>query len=477
MGSEELFTIPIQRTEAHQGGSIVCTSPAPQVYLLTWNSPPDNRLTSAFCSALMSALNIIEFGYPPGVLVTTSAISKFYSNGLDLELAISTPGFFEDELYFLWRRFLTYPMPTIALINGHCFAGGLMLAMHHDYRVFAGSKGYMCLNEIEFGMPLMAPMSSIFRIKLAPQVYRQLVLEAHRFDGKEALSAGLVDVVGDLHALLDFVRDKGLVKKGVTGVYGILKAEMYRESVTLLESGVGGASQLPALQAAEKKRKVEGTKWFRRACLSVPTVPTTAPAPIDLPEPALNSIRKAGVDLSNGYPCRPPRPLYLQDVYQIRNEEWKHDDAGARADESKSALLSAVELGEHYRKIEIRVPAHIEVAVIWPALFATERAAGFRNAGSAPWWHADLVCELQPAGITHPHNDTVPPVGGDTLWDNSRITIHNASWDYGGVHPKHGTRVTSFAEKPYFDPNAPTRRQALGLLHRGGCHLMGLPEG
>ncbi len=81
-----------------------------------------------------------------------------------------------------------------------------------------------------------------------------------------------------------------------------------------------------------------------------------APAPIDirikdfvepkkdtlgLPEPALNRLKKAGVDLSNGYPYRPSRPLYLQDVYQIRNEEWKHDDAGARAGKSKSALLSA----------------------------------------------------------------------------------------------------------------------------------------
>lgn len=44
-----------------------------------------------------------------------------------------------------------------------------------------------------------------------------------------------------------------------------------------------------------------------------------------------------------------------------------------------------------------------------------------------------------------------------------RITIHNASWDYEGTQPRHGTRVTSLAEKPYFDANAPTRRQALGL--------------
>lgn len=44
------------------------------------------------------------------------------------------------------------------------------------------------------------------------------------------------------------------------------------------------------------------------------------------------------------------------------------------------------------------------------------RPATFRNPGGASRWHTDLVHERQPAGITHLHNDTVPSVGGDTLW-------------------------------------------------------------
>ena len=44
-----------------------------------------------------------------------------------------------------------------------------------------------------------------------------------------------------------------------------------------------------------------------------------------------------------------------------------------------------------------------------------------------------------------------------------RITMHNASYDYQGLEPRHGTRVTSLAEKPVFEADAPTRRHALGL--------------
>lgn len=46
----------------------------------------------------------------------------------------------------------------------------------------------------------------------------------------------------------------------------------------------------------------------------------------------------------------------------------------------------------------------------------------------------------------------------------SRITIHNASWDYEGSEPRHGTRVTALGEKPFFDPKSPTRREKLGIL-------------
>lgn len=63
-----------------------------------------------------------------------------------------------------------------------------------------------------------------------------------------------------------------------------------------------------------------------------------------------------------------------------------------------------------------QVPGVPGVSVIWPALQATETAAGFRKPGGASRWHTDLVHERQPAGVTHLHNDTVPTIGGDTLW-------------------------------------------------------------
>jgi Delta3-Delta2-enoyl-CoA isomerase len=259
MAAKTLFTVPIPPLKDHVGGEIVCTEPAPEVYLLTFSSPPDNRLTPAFCASMIKALDLIELHKPTptGVVITTSAITKFYSNGLDLDLAIRTPGFTEEALYPLFHRFLTYPMPTIALVNGHAFAGGFMLAMHHDYRVFAGDRGYMCINELEFGAPLLPPMSGIFRTKLRAEVYRTTVLEARRWDAQAALAAGILDRADGMEGALALVRDGKLTAKGKTGVYGLLKEEMYREQVALLSATGKDVVKFSDAMGRETKRKAE----------------------------------------------------------------------------------------------------------------------------------------------------------------------------------------------------------------------------
>jgi Delta3-Delta2-enoyl-CoA isomerase len=107
MAAETLFKLEIPSSpEAGSGGTFVCTTPSPKVYVLTFNAPPDNRLITPFCQTFLQALDILEFSYPHGVLITTSGIPKFYSNGLNLEHATSTPGYWSDSLFTLWKRLL-----------------------------------------------------------------------------------------------------------------------------------------------------------------------------------------------------------------------------------------------------------------------------------------------------------------------------------------------------------------------------------
>lgn len=264
------------------------TAPKPRIYLLTFSSPPDNRLTTPFCRAVLQALDILEHGgYEKGVLITTSAIAKFYSNGLDLEHAYEKGDAFWTVLYEMWRRFLTqvfpnarvstfdlltytsFPMPTVALLNGHAFAGGLMLATSQDYRLAPSPKGFLCVNELLFGAPLKPAMAALFRTKYPAATFRTMVLEAKRWDAQAALDAGIVDGVaenGNVEDAIKFIEGRGLQNLAKTGVYGTLKAEMYKDLIDMLKSPgyEHEEARFESTQKSEDERKEFGKVWVEQ---------------------------------------------------------------------------------------------------------------------------------------------------------------------------------------------------------------------
>ena len=261
-----LFALQVPTTavssssSASSQGSIVCTQPVQKVYLLSFSSPPDNRLTPPFNDTLLLALDILEHRFPKGVVITTSSIAKFYSNGLDYENAIKDPNFFKGSLFPLWRRLVTYPMPTLALLNGHAFAGGLMTAMAHDYRIMNPHKGFVCLNELDFGAGLKPPMASLFRVKLGMSTFRNMVLESKRYPALEALKEGIIDGVGGIDEALAFVEEMKLVQKAQGKSYGKLKEELYREIVKDLDEGTELAKREAAQDLERSRRDLEGRK-------------------------------------------------------------------------------------------------------------------------------------------------------------------------------------------------------------------------
>lgn len=198
-------------------------------HLLTFGSPPDNRFTSEFIQAFLQAITYIQNSEDMKPLVTTSSTPKFYSNGLDFKRAISTPGFFPDFYYAMMRAMLEFPWPTVAWVNGHAFAAGFMMAACHDYIVMNPEKGFLCMNELQFGAPLLPPMMSIFRVRYGTQLAHKIALTAHRFTGKQALSDGLVTTLGgkpEVEAIVDKIN---AFSKSPS--YGQIRRELFREVI------------------------------------------------------------------------------------------------------------------------------------------------------------------------------------------------------------------------------------------------------
>jgi len=247
-------------TSSTQEGNFICTQAAPQIYVLSFSSPPDNRLTPAFNQTFLLALDIIEHRLPKGVVITTSSITKFYSNGLDYENAIKDPNFFPGSLYPLWRRLITFPMPTVALMNGHAFAGGLMTAMYHDYRIMNPHKGFLCLNELDFGAALQPSMATVFRVKLGMTTFRNMVLESKRFPALEALKEGIIDGLGGIDETLAFIKEFKLVDKAQGTSYGRIKEELYREVIKDIDESPNTARLGAAKDLDRNRRDLEAKK-------------------------------------------------------------------------------------------------------------------------------------------------------------------------------------------------------------------------
>lgn len=159
-------------------------------------------------------------------------------------------------------------MPSICLLNGHAFAGGFILAMYHDYRIQNPERGFLCLNELELGVPLQTPMTQIFREKLTPTTFRNVVLEARRFSGKDSLQAGIVDAVGGLDEVLGLICDRDLLKKAATGIYGTMKEDMYARVLNCLDDHAGNLAwreKVDEKKSAMQKRSLRAVEgWEKR---------------------------------------------------------------------------------------------------------------------------------------------------------------------------------------------------------------------
>lgn len=202
----------------------------------------ENRFNPAFIAAMNEALDQVLQTGGPAALVTIGGEPKFYSNGLDLEWLTGAgknewKTFIPEVLKFL-GRLISFPVPTVAAVNGHAFAAGAMMALAHDYRVMRADRGFFCLPEVDIRIPLAPGMNSLIRCRLSPSVFRDVVLTGRRIGGAEAKGLAIVDEASPPEEVLPkAVEIAAALAAKDRKIYGTLKREMYRETIELLEHG------------------------------------------------------------------------------------------------------------------------------------------------------------------------------------------------------------------------------------------------
>lgn len=206
----------------------------------------ENRFNLESIKAFMAVLDQIEEQAQINALVVTSAHEKIWCNGIDLDWLLpeiqkigeTAMNHLLAELYKLYKRLLTMSMPTVAAMNGHTFAGGAFLAFCHDFRFMRSDRGWVCLPEVDLGMPLGPVLTAIAKRVVPLPLLEEMQYTARRLTAEECMNRHIITRVCALETLLDesVAFAKGLNKR--RDIIHQLKTETLAPILTVIDDTV-----------------------------------------------------------------------------------------------------------------------------------------------------------------------------------------------------------------------------------------------
>lgn len=169
---------------------------AGEIAVLRMDRPPANAIDLALANEFESSLAAIENNDEIHALIITGAGSCF-SAGLDLKVVPTYDQGQQQEMVMqvnrLFGRLYGLPLPTIAAVNGHAIAGGVILTLACDYRIGAEGSYKLGLAEMRVGVPFPVAAMAIVQSELSKPVARTMVLTARNSSPQGGLSSGVLD--------------------------------------------------------------------------------------------------------------------------------------------------------------------------------------------------------------------------------------------------------------------------------------------
>ena len=163
--------------------------------MLTLDRPPANAIDDALLADVSAALD--EALVDDGVrAVVVTGRGRFFSGGLDLSGPLQDGDTVRrrlDAYRDSQLQLLKYPKPTVAMINGHAIAGGLVLALACDWRVAADGDYQIGLNEVAIGAAFPRVAFETVRLRLTVAQANELLLGAALYPVRQAVALGAVD--------------------------------------------------------------------------------------------------------------------------------------------------------------------------------------------------------------------------------------------------------------------------------------------
>ena len=207
----------------------------------------ENRISPNWVAEINALLDEIETGTGPAALVTT-ATGKFFSTGVDLSWGaenLDQINRFIGTVQEMLVRFLTFPMQTVAAMQGHTYGGAAFFVMAHDYRIMRSDRGFLCFPGVNIGATYSPGTVDMVRARLAPHAFHEALTTGRRYGGGEAKALGLVDAVSTQERVREDAIARAAELASTRGdVLGEIKRTMYSAEIRSLLTPVAGVDEM-----------------------------------------------------------------------------------------------------------------------------------------------------------------------------------------------------------------------------------------
>ena len=203
----------------------------------------DNKLNIGMVQSLLETLDKIEKETAALTLVVRSGHSHIWTNGFDIDWirASLEKGNRAEVKQFLVmdlqlrRRLLTYPLITIAALNGHTFGGGAVFSCCFDFRFIRSDRGFFCIPVIDRQYPILPGTRELLRSVFPAYVIKDLILTGRRLTGLECVSSHVVSAAFGNEEMMDRVMAFAAGLNKSRGIVGEMKKVLNGPIIELID--------------------------------------------------------------------------------------------------------------------------------------------------------------------------------------------------------------------------------------------------
>lgn len=206
-----------------------------------------NRHNLEFAQCFNNVLDEIVTNDDIKALILTSTDTKNFSQGVDVkwllpQMADKATGHdnvkeFMYGMNDIFKKMLTFPMPTIAAINGHAFGNGALLACSCDFRFMRSDRGYFCFPEVDLGIPFLPGMVAFAKKAFPYYKFNEMKLTGRKVGGAELAKHHVVEKTSDSpEELLADAMVFALTFQKKRGIFATHKERLYGYIIDIMET-------------------------------------------------------------------------------------------------------------------------------------------------------------------------------------------------------------------------------------------------